>query len=88
MKTIIKNDTNASLYIFNDDVVVDIQSGQTSVGDPVTMYIADCNSTNVTLVENVTPPVDWTGHKYFYTAADGWQLNPDWVDPLTQEVEE
>ena len=88
MKTIIKNDTNASLYIFNDDVVVDIQSGQTSVGDPVTLYIADCNSTNVTLVENVTPPADWFGHKYLYTAADGWQSNPNWVDPATEEVEE
>jgi hypothetical protein len=87
MKTIIKNDTNASLYIFNDDVVVDIQSNQTSVGDPVTMYIGDCNSTNVTLVENVTPPAEWTGRKYFYTAADGWQLNPNWVDPATEEIE-
>ena len=88
MKSIIKNDTNASLYVFNDDVVVDIQSSQTSVGDPVTMYIGDCNSTNVTLIEDVTPPADWTGHKYFYTAADGWQSNPDWVDPATIEGEQ
>lgn len=88
MKTIIKTDTNLSLYIFDDDVVIDIQDNQTSVGDPVTMYIADCNSTNVTLIENVTPPADWAGHKYFYTAADGWQSNPNWVDPATIDDEE
>ena len=88
MKTITKTDTNASLYIFDDDVVVDIQSGQTSVGDPVTLFIADCNSTNVALIENVTPPADWAGHKYFYTAADGWQSNPNWVDPATIDDEE
>jgi|TARA_Y100000015_G_scaffold1970_1_gene1943 hypothetical protein len=88
MKTIIKTDTNLSLYIFNDDVVVDIQGSQTSVGDPVTMHVWDCNLSNVTLIENVTPPADWTGHKYFYTATDGWQSNPDWVDPATIDDEE
>ena len=88
MKTIIKTDTNLSLYIFDDDVVVNIQDNQTSVGNPVTLYIGDCNSTNVTLIENVTPPDDWTGHKYFYTTADGWQSNPNWIDPATIEDEE
>ena len=88
MKTITRTDTNASLYIFDDDVVVNIQASQTSVGNPVTLYIADCNSTNAAVIENVTPPADWAGHKYFYTAADGWQLNPNWVDPATEEVED
>lgn len=81
MKTLIETDTNTSLFIFSDDEVVNIQADQTSIGDPVTMYIANCNPSNVTLVENVTPPDDWYGRKYFYTADNGWEADPNWVDP-------
>lgn len=81
MKSIIENSTNLSLYVFDDDEVVNIQDDKTSIGDPATLYIADCNSSNVTLIENVTPPDDWCGRKYFYTPDNGWVMDSNWIDP-------
>ena len=86
MKTIVRLDTNVSLYIFDDNQVVNIQDNQTVIGDPVIMCIADCDSSNVVLFENVTPPADWYGHKYLYTVDNGWELNPAWVDPDTEST--
>jgi hypothetical protein len=77
MKTIIENSTKQSKYIFADDVV--LAFSQQNIVTPE-FIIGDMNSTNATLVENVTPPEDWTGCKYFYDAGE-WMLNPDWVDP-------
>lgn len=81
MKTITRKSTNVSLYLFEDDVVVDFQSDKTIVGNPAQFIIDDCNSSNVTLFENVSTPDEWIGWKYFYTEADGWVLNPDWNPP-------
>ena len=86
MKTITRLGTNVSLYVFDDNIVVNIQDNQTVIGDPVTLYIADCNLSNVVLFENVTPPDDWCGHKYLYTVDNGWELNPAWVDPDTEST--
>ena len=80
MKTIVSLDTDVSLYVFDDNTTVDIQDSQVLIGDPVTLCVADCNSYNVVLFENVTPPADWYGHKYLYTVDNGWVLNPAWVD--------
>tara|TARA_B100000900_G_scaffold352689_1_gene320476 strand:+ start:341 stop:586 length:246 start_codon:yes stop_codon:yes gene_type:complete len=79
MKTLIKTDTKVSLYIFEDSETVDVQNNKVIIGDPEKLIIADCNSANVTLVEGVTNPSEWIGHKYLY---DGeWKSNPDYVAP-------
>lgn len=81
MKTIVRNGSNVSLYLFEDSVYVDIAADKTTVGDPVQFYVDDCTTDNVTLFEGVTAPAEWTGWKYLYTAAGGWVLNPDWTPP-------
>ena len=77
MKTLIHNETKQSKYIWAADAVVTLGDAMTFAPE---FSIADMNSTNATLVENVTPPEDWFGCKYLYDAG-AWTLNPDWVDP-------
>ena len=81
MKTIVRKNNNLSLYLFDDSEFVDIAEDKTTIGNPPILYIDDCNSSNVTLFENVTSPENFRGWKYFYTDADGWVLNPDWNPP-------
>lgn len=85
MKTIISNETNHSLYMFKDDVVLDIDGNRYEVGDPVELVIPDCNSTNTTVHENVTPPADWKARKYIFDGTD-WTVDTDYVD--SDNVEE
>ena len=85
MKTITENSTKLSKYLFEDSKAVTIGSDQITVGDPSSpdFYIADLNSSNATLTENVTDsPSNWTGNRYTYDpAADPkWVVNPDWVE--------
>lgn len=80
MKTITRNEDNISIWMFADDKALDVQSDKIIVGDPEELIIGDCNSSNVTVHENVTEPDDWFGWKYFYDGTT-WTLNPDWVDP-------
>jgi len=83
MKTLVKNVrtvNNLSLYLFGDDVDLDIQSDKIIVGDPPQFIIADCNSTNTVLHTNVaTPPGDWTGTKYTYNGT-AWAANSDYSE--------
>lgn len=80
MKTIVRKDSNISIWIFDDSQSVDIQENQTVVGDPVEYYISDCTTADSNLIDDVTPPVNWIGHKYLFSNGS-WKLNPDWVDP-------
>ena len=77
---------NVSIYLFADDKPVSIEADRTVIGDPANpdLIIMDCNTSNCVLEEGVTNPDDWFGWKYTYTDADGWVLNPGWVDPRTQ----
>ena len=84
MKTITFNDNNISVYLFADDKALNVQSDKIIVGDPEELIIGDCNSSNVTVHENVTEPDDWFGWKYFYDGTT-WTLNLDWVDPRIEE---
>lgn len=84
MKTITRNDNDISLYIFDDVEIVSVNSDETVVGFPKKLTIDDCNSSNVTLHENVTPPEDWFGWKYLFDGAE-WILNPNWVEPTVLE---
>lgn len=82
MKTLIENATKESKYIWADDAVVTLGDERTFTPEFV---IGDMNSTNATLVENVTPPDDWAGCKYLYDAG-AWTLNPEWVDPTQPDA--
>lgn len=81
MKTLIENSTKESKFIWADDAVVVLLDNITNAPE---CDISDLNSTNATLIENVTPPEDWVGCKYLYDAG-AWTLNPDWVDPNKPE---
>ena len=81
MKTLI-NTGNVSIYIFEDEEVLDITDTNITVGAPPKFIISDCNSTNTTLHSNVTSPEEWCGHKYTYDGA--WSAVEGWVSP-TQE---
>ena len=78
---------NVSIYLFDDAKPVSIEADRTVIGDPASpeLIVMDCNTSNCVLKEGVTEPTDWFGWKYTYTDADGWELNPGWVDPLTQD---
>jgi len=79
MKTLINTESKISLYLFDDSETVDVQSSKVVVGNPETLIICDCNSSNSTLVEGVTEPTEYVGRKYLY---DGeWQSNPDYIAP-------
>jgi hypothetical protein len=80
MKTLTKS--NLSLYLFNNDTVLNITATDITVGNPVDFIISDCNSNDTVLHENVTSPEDWVGCKYFFDGVT-WTLNPDWIDPET-----
>lgn len=77
---------NVSLYLFDDAKPVSVEADRTVIGDPANpdLIVMDCNTSNCVLHEGVTNPDDWFGWKYTYTNADGWVLNPGWVDPRTQ----
>ena len=87
MKTIVETSTKLSKYLLADDVTITATSDSITVGDPAQFIIADLNSDNTTITENVTnAPSDWMGNKY---KLDGttWSANPDWVDPSEDDGE-
>ena len=87
MKTIVETSTKLSKYLLADNVTITATANDITVGDPAQLIIADLNSSNATITENVTnAPSDWTGNKY---KLDGttWSANPDWVDPSEDDGE-
>ena len=87
MKTIVETSTKLSKYLLADDVTITATENTITVGDPAQFIIADLNSGNTTITENVTnAPSDWVGNKY---KLDGttWSANPDWVDPDADDGE-
>ena len=87
MKTIVETSTKLCKYLLADNVTITATSDSTTVGDPAQFIIADLNSGNATITENVTnAPSDWVGNKY---KLDGttWSANPDWVDPSEDDGE-
>ena len=81
MKALVRKESNIALYLFSDSETVTVTGDKTVIGGPATLIIADCTTENVTLVEGVDEPSEWTGHKYLYTADGGWASNPDYVAP-------
>ena len=81
MKTIVETATGLSKYLLDDSVTITANSDHIVVGDPPEFIVADLNSSNATITENVTnAPSDWTGNKYTFDGTT-WTQNPDWVDP-------
>lgn len=81
MKTIVENSTNLSKYIFADDASVTISSDNIVTPN---FIIADLNSSNASMIEDVTPPENWSGDRYTFDGST-WTANPDWVDPTIVE---
>jgi len=65
------------IYLFADDTAIDVQSDKTVIGDPETLIISDCNSSNVTVVTGVTDPSDYWGWKYKHTSGSSLSVNAD-----------
>lgn len=81
MKTIVETATGLSKYLLDDSVTITANSDHIVVGDPTKFIVADLNSSNATITENVTnAPGDWAGNKYTFDGTT-WTQNPDWVDP-------
>ena len=81
MKTIVETSTKLSKYLLADDVTITATANDITVGDPAQFIIADLNSGNTTITDNVTnAPADWTGNKYTYDGTT-WSANPDYVEP-------
>jgi hypothetical protein len=75
MKTLLENEARVSKYLFNDDAVVTLnESNIEFLGEVVD---TELNSSNSTLVSEVTPPDDWIGKKYIYTEERTWIQNPN-----------
>jgi len=87
MKTIVDNATNTSRYLFADDKPVNVTAANIEVGTPGSLdfIIGDLNSSNATVIENVTEPTDWYGCKYFCAADGTWTEDTNWVDPRESE---
>lgn len=77
------NKSNISCFIFEDDVVLDIQSDRIICPD---FHIGDLNSNNSTHHTGVTPPEDWDGCKYCFDGTT-WTENPNWkvISPMPEE---
>lgn len=94
MKTLVATARNLSKYIFEDSAAVTFEVRQVIVGGETRTIpyiqapgftIADLHGDNAVLYENVTPPADWDGDKYFFDGQT-WSLNPDYMDPEAQNA--
>ena len=77
MKTIIRNEDNVSLYLFDNETPISIFDNRIEVGMPIFLIIGDCNSDNVTIYDDVNPPSDWLACKYTFDG-DVWAQNVDY----------
>ena len=86
MQTITSINTNASVFIFEDNDEVTINSNNIVCPEFIIGYM---NSSNAEVHSGVTPPDDWARNKYLlkivYNADETetltWSANPDWVEP-------
>lgn len=81
MKTLIKNTTKESKYIWDDDVEVVLT--EVNVVAPGNI-IYGLSRDSATLVENVTPPDDWAADKYIYE--NGFTYSQEYQNKLKAEA--
>jgi hypothetical protein len=84
MKTIIRTSSGVSLYIFPDDAEISV--GEVSIVAP-NVIIGDLNSSNASVVENVTAPEDWQAGKYSLIEGE-WVSDDSWSNPELEEWRE
>ena len=89
MQTIVRKDTNVSLYYLADSKTVNIGSDQTTISEGGTpeLIIADCNSSNATLHQGVDAKSDYWGWKYKHDGSS-WSANADYkgMNNLTSDI--
>jgi len=89
MQTIVRKDTNVSLYYLEDSKTVDINSDKTTISNGGTpeLIIADCNSSNATLHTGVDTKSDYWGWKYKHDGSS-WSANADFkgMNNLTSDI--
>lgn len=84
MKTIVETATGLSKYLLDDGVTIISNSEHIVVGDPPEFIIADLNSNNAAVYENLANTrADWIGNKYMFDGTT-WTQNPDWVEPESE----
>lgn len=87
MQVITKNDTNAAIFGYPDDVSITVTENDITVGDPAILIVADCNSSNATVHTVDALPDDFSPSLYLYDGTS-FTLNPDWLsleDLIAQE---
>ena len=79
MQTIVRKDTNVSLYYLVDSKIVSIGSNSTTISEGIIpeLIIADCNSSNATLHTGVDAKSDYWGWKYKHDGSS-WSANADY----------
>jgi len=79
MQTIVRKDTNVSLFYLTDSKVVDVGLDQTTISEGGTpeLIIGDCNSSNATLHTGVDAKSDYWGWKYKHDGSS-WSANADY----------
>ena len=82
MQTITSINTNASVFIFEDNDEVTINSNNIVCPE---FIIEDMNSSNATIHTGVTIPEDWVGGKYFFDGTN-WTVNESWVELEEEET--
>ena len=78
MKTIVRKSDNVSLYLYDNDKEITLESNRTVIGptDNPELYISDCNSSNVEIHTDVANKSDYWGHKYKHDGS-AWSANTD-----------
>lgn len=95
-KIILKNTNNEVMYVFDDFKSVTVSLDKITVGNPVEFFIGDLNSSNSSLIENVTLPEDYEQKKHRYNDGtwviwegyDAWILKRQASDIRRQEKKE
>ena len=89
MQTIVRKDTNVSLYYLADSKTVDIGSNQTTISDGGTpeLIISDCDTSNATLHQGVDTLSDYWGWKYKHDGS-AWSANSDFkgINDLSSDI--
>jgi hypothetical protein len=79
MKTVIRNSDSASIYLFDNDEVLGLNSENMIVGYPEKFIVSDCNQATVAVYSNVDAPLDWRGEKYLFQGGE-WTPNPAYTN--------
>ena len=89
MQTIVRKDTNISLYYYPDSKTIDISSDKTTISEGGTpeLIIQDCTTNDATLHTGVDEQATWWGWKYKHDGSS-WSANADFkgANNLTSDI--